>query len=77
MCGRLVFFLGKATQVLRQQMDGVGGVRKMAIFAEVQYYIHTNVGWMGRSEKVPKCNDVMVSNSTASLTKQVIFHMCG
>ena len=59
MCGRLVFFLGKATQVLRQQMDGVGGVRKMAIFADDQYYIYTNVGWMVRSEKVPKCADVI------------------
>ena len=40
-------------------MDGVGGVRKMAIFAEVQYYIYTNVGWMGRSEKVTRCTDVI------------------
>ena len=43
--------------ILRQQRDWVGGVRKVAIFADVQYYLC----WqrVGRSEKVQKCADVI------------------
>ena len=37
--------------ILRQQKDWVGGVRKMVIFADV--------GWVGLSEKVRKCADVI------------------
>ena len=36
--------------ILRQERDWVGGVRKMAIFADVQYYLF-NVGWVDGSEK--------------------------
>ena len=63
MCGRLVFFLGNAIQetipILRQQMDWVGVVRKIAFFADVHYYIYANVGWMGGLEKDQKCADVI------------------
>ena len=44
--------------ILRQQRDWVGGVRKMAIFAEVQYY-YADVGWLGESEKVQKHAEVI------------------
>ena len=37
--------------ILRQQSDWLGGVRKMANFADV--------GWLGASEKVQKCADVI------------------
>jgi hypothetical protein len=65
MCGRLVFFLGKAILIRDHpyitSANGLGGwVRKMAIFAAVQYYIYANVGWMGESEKVQKCADVII-----------------
>ena len=37
--------------ILRQQSDWLGWVRKMANFADV--------GWLGGSEKVQKCADVI------------------
>ena len=37
--------------ILRQQSDWLGEVRKMANF--------TDVGWLGGSEKVQKCADVI------------------
>ena len=50
------FWLG-AIPILRQQRDWVSGVRKIAIFADVQYYLC----WcrVGGSEKVHKSSDVI------------------
>ena len=42
--------------ILRQQRDWVGGIRKMAIFADFQYYSRD---WVGGSEKVQKYVDVI------------------
>ena len=50
------FWLG-AIPILRQQKERVGGVRKMAIFADVQYYLCWC--WVGGSEKVHKSSDVI------------------
>ena len=38
--------------ILRQQRDFVSGVRKMAIFADVQYSINADIGRLGGSKKV-------------------------
>ena len=50
------FWLG-AIPILRQQKDRVGGVRNIAIFADVQYYLC----WcrLGGSEKVHKSSEVI------------------
>ena len=36
--------------ILRQQRDWVGGVRKMENFADVQYSIYADVGWVGHKK---------------------------
>ena len=44
--------------ILRQQKDWVGGVKKMVIFADIQYYLcwHRVSGWI---KKVRKWADVI------------------
>ena len=40
--------------ILRQQRNRMGGVRKLAIFADFQWYL------LGLTEKVQKCTDVIL-----------------
>ena len=42
--------------ILCQQRDWVGGVRKMAIFADIQYYLLKHGAW---ARKVQKFADVI------------------
>ena len=57
--------------ILRQQKDWVGGCfQKKAFFAHVQYCIYADivVGWVGGSEKVQKCADVIQGWSSSNFT---------
>ena len=51
---------------------GLGGwVQKMAVFADVLYYIYADI--VGESERVPKCADVMYGWFNRKETKIGVF----
>ena len=60
----LLSWLG-TVPILRQQMDWVGGVRKVAISADVQYYLYWRRvgGWVRKIPKMCWRNIGMVPNS--------------
>ena len=61
-------YIGTIT-ILRQQRNRMGGVRKLAIFADFQWYL------LGLTEKVQKCTDVILGWSHTLSKKNLLGHL--